>query len=52
MHRRLLIDLTADYNVKLVTFPSSLVAGMFHFEELKGFETPKSETYMKVTEEK
>ncbi len=38
--RRLLIDLTADYNVKRVTFPSNLVANMFHFEELKGLETP------------
>ena len=34
--RRLLIDLTADYNVKLVTFPSSIIAGIFHFEHLKG----------------
>ena len=38
--RRLLIDLTADYNVKRVTFPSKLVADMFHFEVLKGLETP------------
>lgn len=38
--RRLLIDLTADYNVKRVTFPSNLVADMFHFETLKGLETP------------
>src|SRR5436190_20367719 len=33
--RRLLIDLTADYNVKRVTVPSSIVANMFGFEELK-----------------
>ena len=38
--RRLLIDLTADYNVKIVTFPSKIVAGMFHFEKMKGLETP------------
>lgn len=34
--RRLLIDLTADFNVKRVTFPSSIVANMFGFDEMKG----------------
>lgn len=48
--RRLLIDLTADYNVKRVTFPSNLVADMFHFETLKGLETPDSGDSLKVTE--
>jgi len=38
--RRLLIDLTADYNVKLATFPSSIVAGMFGFTEQAGLITP------------
>lgn len=45
--RRLLIDLTADYNVKRATFPSKLVADMFHFEVLKGLEAPK-ESEMKA----
>src|SRR3990172_4976491 len=36
--RRLLIDLSADFNVKRVTFPSSLIAGMFNFSEMKGLE--------------
>ena len=49
--RRLLIDLTADYNVKLVSVPSSVVAGIFHFEKLKGFETPEGGAEMKVSEE-
>ena len=49
--RRLLIDLTADYNVKLVTVPSSLVAGLFHFEALKGLETPNSGDSLKVSED-
>jgi LemA protein len=49
--RRLLIDLTADYNVKLVSFPSSLIAGMFDFEKLKGFETPVDGEELKVSEE-
>lgn len=38
--RRLLIDLTADYNVKRVTFPGNIIANMFHFEALKGLQTP------------
>lgn len=36
--RRLFIDLTADYNVKRVTFPSNLVANMFGFGALQGFD--------------
>jgi LemA protein len=36
--RRLFIDLTADYNVKRVTFPTNLIASMFNFPELKGFD--------------
>lgn len=47
--RRLVIDLTADYNVKRVTFPSSLIANMFHFEELKGIDTPESGEHVEVS---
>lgn len=36
--RRTLIDLSADYNIKLVTFPSNLVANMFGFKPEKGLE--------------
>lgn len=46
--RRLLIDLTADYNVKRVTFPSNLVAQIFNFEALKGLETPMEGDFTKV----
>ena len=49
--RRLLIDLTADFNVKTVTFPSSIIAGMFHFGELKGLETPIDGAELKVSSE-
>jgi LemA protein len=49
--RRLLIDLTADYNVKLVTVPSSIIAGIFHFEKLKGLETPSEGEELKVSSE-
>lgn len=48
--RRLLIDLTADYNVKLATFPSNIIADMFHFEKLKGLETPVDGEAFKVSE--
>ncbi len=41
--RRTLIDLTADFNVKVITFPSNLVAGMFGFKEQAGFEVTESE---------
>jgi len=36
--RRTLIDLSADYNVKVVTVPSSLVASMFGFKEEHGLK--------------
>ena len=46
--RRLMIDLTADYNVRIVTFPSSVIASVFHFEKLKGLEV--SDTDIKTPE--
>jgi LemA protein len=49
--RRLLIDLTADYNVKRVTFPSNIVANMFHFDQLKGLETPDTGEAFQVNSE-
>lgn len=49
--RRLLIDLTADYNVKLVSFPSNLIAGIFHFEKMKGLDTNEEGAEMKVSGE-
>ncbi len=48
--RRLLIDLTADYNVKLVSFPGNIIAGMFHFAKLPGLETPTDGEFLKVAE--
>ena len=49
--RRLVIDLTADFNVKRVEFPTSLVAGMFKFEELAGLITPGKGEHLEVTNE-
>ena len=40
--RRLVIDLTADFNVKRVSVPSNIVASLFKFEEQKGLITPES----------
>lgn len=48
--RRLLIDLTADYNVKRVTFPSNLVANMFGMNKLEGLKTATSGDSMEVSE--
>ena len=48
--RRLVIDLTADYNVKRVSVPSSLIAGLFKFGELPGLITPQEGEHVKVSE--
>ncbi len=48
--RRLLIDLTAEYNVKLVTFPTNFIAGMFGFSVMKGLITPDSGEFLNVSE--
>jgi LemA protein len=49
--RRTLIDLTADYNMKLVTFPSNIVAGAFGFKPEKGLETPMTGDHVTVSAE-
>ena len=48
--RRLVIDLTADFNVKMVSFPTNLVAGLFKFNELPGLITPEKGEHMEVSE--
>ena len=47
--RRLMIDLTADYNVKRVTFPSSIIANMFGFNALKGMGMKDSRDALEVS---
>lgn len=49
--RRSVIDLSQVYNVKLVTFPSNLVANMFSFKPEKGLETPTSGEHLTVSKE-
>lgn len=47
--RRTLIDLTADYNTMIVTFPSNFIANMFGFTAQPGFETPGEGEHLKVS---
>jgi LemA protein len=47
--RRSVIDLSQAYNVKLVTFPSNLVANLFSFKPEKGLDTPLSGEHVSVS---
>jgi len=50
--RRTLIDLTADYNIMVVTVPSNIVASVFSFKQLPGLKMPEGvEGELKVTKE-
>jgi len=49
--RRTLIDLTADYNVKIATFPSNLVAKLFGFKPEPGLRTPTGGEHLEVSAE-
>jgi len=49
--RRLVIDLTADFNVKMVAFPSSIIANMFGFSEQPGLITPEKGEHLEVSAE-
>jgi len=47
--RRLVIDLTQDYNVKRVAFPSNILAGTFGLKELPGLITPMKGEHVSVS---
>lgn len=49
--RRVMIDLSADYNIMLVTFPSKIVASLFGFKPAEGLKTPTSGEFLEVSEE-
>ncbi len=49
--RRLVIDLTADYNVKRVSVPSNIVASIFGFQEQPGIITPETGEHVEVGKE-
>jgi LemA protein len=48
--RRTVIDLSQNYNQKLVVFPSNLVAQLFGFKPEKGLEMPSSGTHLSVSD--
>jgi len=48
--RRVMIDLSADYNIMLVTFPSKIVAGLFGFRQTAGLKTPTTGEFLEVSE--
>lgn len=47
--RRTLIDLTADFNIKVVTFPSNLAAKLFGFSEQAGLKVADMEAATSVS---
>lgn len=49
--KRLVIDLTAEFNVKRATFPSNIVANLFKFDEQPGIITPEKGSHLEVGEE-
>ena len=49
--RRTLIDLSADYNRRLVVFPSSIVANIFGFQPEKGLEVATEGEHVSVSAE-
>ncbi len=49
--RRTLIDLSADFNIKVVTFPSNLVAGVFGIKEVEGLKVGDMDRATSVTAE-
>jgi len=48
--RRVVIDLSADFNQKIVTFPSNIIANMFGFKAQKGLATPTEGAHLSVSE--
>jgi len=49
--RRLLIDLVADYNINLTTFPNVLVVKLFGFTEEEGLTLPEGASFNVNTQE-
>jgi len=49
--RRTLIDLAADFNIKIVTFPGNIVAKMLGFKSEAGLKTPETGAHLEVSVE-
>lgn len=47
--RRTLIDLTADYNIMIVNFPTNLIANFFKFKPQSGLKTPETKDHISVS---
>jgi hypothetical protein len=47
--RRTLIDLSADFNIKISTIPGLWIAPMFGFTKKTGFDTPVSGEFLSVS---
>ena len=47
--RRTVIDLSADFNQKLVVFPSNIVGNMLGFTQQKGLDTPLKGEHLSVS---
>ena len=47
--RRAVIDLSQNYNEKLVTFPSNIIASLFKFQEEKGIATAMTGAHVEVS---
>ncbi len=48
--RRTLIDLVADFNIKLQVFPSNMVAKMLNFTPEEGLEMPNEKEFLSVSD--
>ena len=49
--RRTLIDLSQQYNQRIVTFPGNIIAGIMGFQPEKGLSTPTSGEHVEVKDE-
>lgn len=49
--RRVVIDLSAEFNIRVVTFPSNIIANMFGFKEQKGIATPTEGKHLEVSKD-
>jgi hypothetical protein len=48
--RRTLIDLSADYNIKITTIPGMWLAPAFGFTPQKGLDTPVTGAHLEVSQ--
>ncbi len=49
--RRTLVDLTADYNIKMATFPSNIVAKIFGFQPEPGLKIIDADSSLEVSKQ-